>query len=106
VSAPATSVDDGLGTLSISKKDKKKEKRRVLLKCADEEVRVYDYQSEDFDGRITFLILQFRCFKSAASFVPEGHRQPSFSSSDGQLCQNEHRDLVPLSTSLPNMAIR
>jgi hypothetical protein len=76
-SAPVTSVNDGLGTFSISKKDKKKGKRRVLLKCADEEARDYDYQSllsKDFDERITFPILQLRCFKFATSFMPEGHR--------------------------------
>ncbi len=42
-SAPATSVNDGLGSFSISKKVKRKGKRRVLLKCADEEVGNYDY---------------------------------------------------------------
>ena len=56
VSAPATSVDDGLGTFSISKKAKKKEKKRVLLKCTDEEVRDYDYELLEAAGPVAITV--------------------------------------------------
>jgi hypothetical protein len=53
---PFTSFDDSSGTFLISKKDKKKGKRRVLLKCADEEVRDDDYESLEAAGPVAVAV--------------------------------------------------